>query len=221
MLLESSSAKTKFLNRYFRSTVSGRRFIADGPLQMSKLTVEDLVTLSCECVSSERPENTRSMLEEVLDDFQLESPITYSNPSSSDSVVYTCEEIRDDFVEYVTSLRPKPALFSTPAKVNLRSISYPGLHTPKHANQPEFRKTQSLQSVVSHASTTTTSTSATDSDYSMPITDDEEASPTRMDTIYVLPLDKGKGKQPESLTHIARRLSFTAVERSSTPIPSC
>ncbi|KAK9759720.1 hypothetical protein K7432_016991 [Basidiobolus ranarum] len=219
MLVELASSKTKFLNKYFQSTIQGRRFVTDGPLHMTKLTIEDLTTLSRECVSSDFLRSNRSVIEEVLDDFQLESYITDAHSKSEESIASSCEDIKDDFIDYVTSLRPKPTILNTPTKTNLRAISYPGPSASKLATKPDFRKTQSLQSVVSHAST---SSSATDSDYSMPVTDDEEATPTRIhpkaETVYVLSTDKGK--MPEPHASIARRLSFTAPEKSSPMIVS-
>ncbi|ORX97894.1 hypothetical protein K493DRAFT_313903 [Basidiobolus meristosporus CBS 931.73] len=218
MFLETNSAKSKFLSRYFQKAVQGKRLPNDGPLQMKMLTIEDLAALSRDIVSGDYPRVNRSVLEEILDDFHLETydPATAADSTKAKTDGYSCEDVRCDFIDYVKSIRPQPTVLNTPAKTNPRTHSYSN-PSASRINRSEFRKTQSLQSVLSNISASTSSSSATDSDYSVPTTDDEGFSPahghSRVDSMYALPLEKGK--LPETHGRIVHQLSAAVTQQGA------
>ncbi|ORY02706.1 hypothetical protein K493DRAFT_297774 [Basidiobolus meristosporus CBS 931.73] len=156
MLPEFYISKRRHLYQHFHTTLQLRypQLNERKQLHMNDLDIEMLSTLSKERFTSEYP---RSLIEEVLDDFQLE----YCEASSQ------WLEVHDDFIDFLIQQRPLPTTADDGQNARL---------APSKLAQPH--KTNSIQSWCSESSVPVTETSTKDSsqwdssEYSIIQTDD-------------------------------------------------
>ncbi|KAK9766906.1 hypothetical protein K7432_003657 [Basidiobolus ranarum] len=106
----SSTRRNKSLQKQFKHAFRSVRIKAQVPLEFQTADIHLLTTLSQESAATVEVSSCRSLLEELLDDYHLETMDDVDNdPEFFD---YTHDDLKDDLVMFLQSLRPEPSVTS-------------------------------------------------------------------------------------------------------------
>ncbi|ORY03507.1 hypothetical protein K493DRAFT_311664 [Basidiobolus meristosporus CBS 931.73] len=108
----NNTRKNKSLQKQFKRALRSVRIPTKEPIELQTADINLLITLSQESAAMLEERPSRSIFEELLDDYYLETIDDASNdPEMAD---YTHDDLKEDFVVYLQSLRPEPSM--TPAE---------------------------------------------------------------------------------------------------------
>ncbi|KAK9670859.1 hypothetical protein K7432_017347 [Basidiobolus ranarum] len=122
---ERKYSDSKLLEKHFEAAIhSGhsRWISSEGRIRVEKLSLDDLSTLSRDSASADYPRSSQSVLEKLLDNYRLVTPMDQPkngvNRAFHEKEVNTieyasiCQQLRHDLIEYLRILRPQPTPIS-------------------------------------------------------------------------------------------------------------
>ncbi|ORX97276.1 hypothetical protein K493DRAFT_336628 [Basidiobolus meristosporus CBS 931.73] len=107
----NTTRKNRSLQKEFKHAFRSVRMKSKEPFELRTAEITLLTTLSQESAAAFESRSCRSLFEELLDDYYLETLGESKNDSITDN--YTHNDLKEDFVHYLRSLRPEPSVASS------------------------------------------------------------------------------------------------------------